>query len=716
MKKRALIYLALAGSLALTACGSKETATETGAESVENVENTEEAQDETEKTEEESGETINGRVESVSDSELVVAAMQGGGMQGGAGGPGSGAGGPGGGNGGAGGERPSGDEDAAEGDGQADSDRKKEKPDGEKDGQPDGTGRPGGGEAGRREGRPGEGGQGENPSEGGGQSVGRPGGQPGDGNQPDGESDGEQSDHGEADGSRPDGGDGQDGDHTSAMPEAETVTVKLTADTEVVDGEGTALAISDIEEGDFVTIELASDGETAVKVTVGAMTQGGFGGGQGGPGGGGPTGGGQMGGGPGGGGQSAPDSYDAVITFDEDAEASGETYSSTGTDENAIHVSAGTVSLSDFTLTRESADSSGGDSSSFYGIGAAILASGGTLDISGATIATDAKGAAGIFAYADGVIHVSDTTITTEQGTSGGIHVAGGGTLSAENLTVETNGGSSAAIRSDRGGGTMTVDGGTYVTNGTGSPAVYVTADITVQNATLTANQSEAICIEGLNSLKLINCDLSGNIPENEQNDCDWTVILYQSMSGDSEVGNSTFDMEGGTLTSKNGGLFYTTNTESTFYLKQVAITPSQGNDFFLKVTGNANGRGWGSTGANGADCVFTAEDQEMVGDVIWDSISTLDFTMSGSSRLTGAFIQDESNAGNGGSGYANLALETGTSWIVTGDSTLTALVNAGTIEDESGKTVSILGTDGTVYVDGDSAFTITVDSYQKNE
>ncbi|MCD8370940.1 MAG: hypothetical protein LUC94_11605 [Clostridiales bacterium] len=493
------------------------------------------------------------------------------------------------------------------------------------------------------------------------------------------------------------------------MPEAETLTVKLTADTEVVDGEGTVLAISDIEEGDFVTIELASDGETAVKVTVGAMTQGGFGGG-------GPMGGGQMGGGPGGGGQSAPDSYDAVITFDEDAEASGETYSSTGTDENAIHVSAGTVSLSDFTLTRESADSSGGDSSSFYGIGAAILASGGTLDISGATIATDAKGAAGIFAYADGVIHVSDTTITTEQGTSGGIHVAGGGTLSAENLTVETNGGSSAAIRSDRGGGTMTVDGGTYVTNGTGSPAVYVTADITVQNATLTANQSEAICIEGLNSLKLINCDLSGDIPENEQNDCDWTVILYQSMSGDSEVGNSTFDMEGGTLTSKNGGLFYTTNTESTFYLKQVAITPSQGNDFFLKVTGNANGRGWGSTGANGADCIFTAEDQEMVGDVIWDSISTLDFTMSGSSRLTGAFIQDESNAGNGGSGYANLALETGTSWIVTGDSTLTALVNAGTIEDESGKTVSILGTDGTVYVDGDSAFTITVDSYQKNE
>lgn len=32
------------------------------------------------------------------------------------------------------------------------------------------------------------------------------------------------------------------------------------------------------------------------------------------------------------------------------------------------------------------------------------------------------------------------------------------------------------------------------------------------------------------------------------QNDCTWNVILYQSMSGDSEIGNSTFSMTGGSL------------------------------------------------------------------------------------------------------------------------------------------------------------------------
>ena len=112
---------------------------------------------------------------------------------------------------------------------------------------------------------------------------------------------------------------------------------------------------------------------------------------------------------------------------------------------------------------------------------------------------------------------------------------------------------------------------------------------------------------------------------DDSQNDCTWNVILYQSMSGDSEVGNSTFEMNGGSLTAKNGGMFYTTNTESTITLSNVKITPSADNDFFLRCTGNKNQRGWGTTGSNGADCLFTGISQTMTGDVVWDSVSKLD-------------------------------------------------------------------------------------------
>ena len=140
-------------------------------------------------------------------------------------------------------------------------------------------------------------------------------------------------------------------------------------------------------------------------------------------------------------------------------------------------------------------DSTGGDTSSFYGVGSAILATGGNLSVMNAEIGTDASGAAGVFSYGDGVVTVSDSTIHTLQGTSGGIHVAGGGTLYASNLNVLTEGASSAAIRSDRGSGTMVVDGGSYTSTGSGSPAVYVTADITISNASLTATGSEALCL-----------------------------------------------------------------------------------------------------------------------------------------------------------------------------------------------------------------------------
>ena len=406
------------------------------------------------------------------------------------------------------------------------------------------------------------------------------------------------------------------------------------------------------------------------------------------------------------------DSYDTTVTYNEDTNVNGAIYNSTGTDENAIVITDGTVVLDNITVKRDSADSAGGDDSSFYGVGAAILAKGGTTTITNADIATDANGGAGVFAYGDGIVYISDSTIATTQDTSGGIHAAGGGTLYATNVTATTQGESSAAVRSDRGGGLMVVSGGSYTSNWTGSPAVYCTATIAIENAALRANASEAVCIEGLNSLYLYDCDLSGSMADLSQNDCTWNVILYQSMSGDSVVGNSTFQMTGGTLTAKNGGMFYTTNTESTFILRDVEIVYADDSEFFLRCTGNNNQRGWGQAGSNGADCTFTAIDQDMVGDVIWDSISQLDFYLTDGSTLNGAVVQDESFAGNGGSGYANLYIEAGSKWVITSDSVLTALYNAGTITDGSGNPVTVKGTDGTVYISGTSSYTITVSTY----
>lgn len=516
----------------------------------------------------------------------------------------------------------------------------------------------------------------------------------------------------EGDGQSSDSSDGASDSQDAAddNQESENTDSQDGEEPEKPDGNGQSaeaeeISLSDIQEGDIVSITLDEDGNAA-SIIVMSMEMGGQGqpGGdeQGAPGQGGPD------------GQSqGVDSYTAANEYTEDTTVSNETIESTGTDENAALISSGaSVTLDNDTITRTSEDSKGGDNSSFYGVGAAVLATDGTAYVKDGSVTTDAAGGAGLFAYGDGTVYASGTIVKTTQDTSGGVHVAGGGTLYGWDLDVETNGESSAAIRSDRGGGTMVIDGGNYVSNGVGSPAVYSTADIAVSNATLTANGSEAICIEGLNSIHLYDCDLTGNMSDLDQNDNTWTVILYQSMSGDSEVGNSTFQMDGGSLTSENGGVFYTTNTESTITLNNVDINYNDDNEFFLQCTGNTNQRGWGQSGVNGADCHFTGISQDMQGDVIWDSISDLDFYLTEGSSLTGAVVDDESYAGEGGEGYCNVYVSADSTWTVTGDSTVSSLENEGTIVDSNGKTVTIQGTDGTVYVQGDSEYTITTGSY----
>ena len=498
-------------------------------------------------------------------------------------------------------------------------------------------------------------------------------------------------------------GQGTPGGEAPEKPDGDNGEAPEKPDGEAPDGNGQApdstgqteeITLDDIKEGDVVAITLDDDGNAAT-ITVQSME---MGDGQGGP----------------GGQASGVDSYDAANEYSSDETVSDTSLESTGTDENAALVSNGAeVTFNNDAISRTSSDSQGGDNSSFYGVGAAVLATDGNAYVKDSTVSTDSKGGAGLFAYGDGTVYAADTNITTQQDTSGGIHAAGGGTLYAWDLNVETNGESSAAIRSDRGGGKMVVDGGTYTSNGVGSPAVYCTADIAVNNAELTANGSEAVCIEGLNSLRLYNSNLTGNMSDDDQNDTTWTVIFYQSMSGDSEVGNSTFQMDGGTITSQNGGLFYTTNTECTIALKDVDITYNDDSEFFLQCTGNNNQRGWGQSGVNGSDCSFTADSQDMKGNVIWDSISDLDFYMTNGSTLEGAFVNDETYAGNGGDGCCNVVIDKESTWTVTGDSTITSMSNAGTITDADGKTVSIVGTDGTTYVEGDSDYTITVGSYQ---
>lgn len=208
---------------------------------------------------------------------------------------------------------------------------------------------------------------------------------------------------------------------------------------------------------------------------------------------------------------------------------------------------------------------------------------------------------------------------------AGGIMTTGGGTTNASNLTINTSGTSSAAIRSDRGGGTVKVNGGTYTTTGNGSPSIYSTADITVNDATLVAKASEGIVIEGANTVTINNCDLTdSNTKLNGQSTTYKNIFLYQSMSGDASNGNATFTAKNSKITTNNGDTFYITNTTATINLTNNTIVNNDSTGNFLRAQKDS----WGNTGSNGGNVTLIMTQQNAGGNIVIDSISTLDMTM----------------------------------------------------------------------------------------
>ncbi len=392
-----------------------------------------------------------------------------------------------------------------------------------------------------------------------------------------------------------------------------------------------------------------------------------------------------------GGGSQVVETGTGAYTVKDGETLDGGTYDSTNADENAIRAEGDvTATLRDVTVQKTAGAASSNDASSFYGLNAAILAlDDADLTISGGAVTATAGGANGVFAYGHSIIRVTGTTIDVSGGNAGGIQVAGGGTIEATDLTVSAS--VKAAIRSDRGGGSLTADGGTYTTSGSsGAPVIYSTANIIASNATLTANDSEAVVIEGLNSATLIDCETTGNMSgtysKTDTANNIHNVMLYQSMSGDAAQGTSTFTMTGGTLTSKNGDMFYVTNTSSVIALSNADLTLADGT-YLLRVAGNTSERGWGTPGANGGTCEFDLGSQTATGDILVDSISNLTMSLVDSSAYTGAINSDGTEAAK-----LSVTLDSTSKWIMTADSYVTEF---------NGNMENVITNGHTLYVDG---------------
>ena len=368
-----------------------------------------------------------------------------------------------------------------------------------------------------------------------------------------------------------------------------------------------------------------------------------------------------------------PSTFKGTTIVTENKSIAHESMTNTTADQNAFIGKNKAVIDIENSVFDKTGDTTSDDNSNFRGQNAVVLGiEGSQINIKGSNITSNSKGSNAVFATGEGsVINVENTNIHTKSDSSRGLDATYKGTVNGKNLTITTEGAHSATLATHRGEGTITAEAAKLTTSGEGSPVIYSTGNIIVNNVNGIANNSEIGVVEGKNSITLTNSNVTGYK--------DNGFMLYQSFSGDAESGIARLKAENNTLTTHATGAFlYVNNTTAEVDLSNNAI--SMPNTSTL-VKAAADSR-WGKTGENGGHLTLRTSNQELSGNIMADSISTIALDMTNGSSLVGAVNTD--NAAK----EVTVKLSKDSNWILTGDSYVKSLNN----EDSTGSNIHLNG------------------------
>ena len=368
-----------------------------------------------------------------------------------------------------------------------------------------------------------------------------------------------------------------------------------------------------------------------------------------------------------------PSTFKGTTIVTENKSIAHESMTNTTADQNAFIGKNKAVIDIENSVFDKTGDTTSDDNSNFRGQNAVVLGiEGSQINIKGSNITSNSKGSNAVFATGEGsVINVENTNIHTKSDSSRGLDATYKGTVNGKNLTITTEGAHSATLATDRGEGTITAEAAKLTTSGEGSPVIYSTGNIIVNNVNGIANNSEIGVVEGKNSITLTNSNVTGYK--------DNGFMLYQSFSGDAENGIARLKAENNTLTTHATGAFlYVNNTTAEVDLSNNTI--SMPNTSTL-VKAAADSR-WGKTGENGGHLTLRTSNQELSGNIMADSISTIALDMTNGSSLVGAVNTD--NAAK----EVTVKLSKDSNWILTGDSYVKSLNN----EDTTGSNIHLNG------------------------
>lgn len=364
--------------------------------------------------------------------------------------------------------------------------------------------------------------------------------------------------------------------------------------------------------------------------------------------------------------EANPSTFTGTSVISESKTFEHQRFDNTTSDQNAfISKNKATITINSSVFDK-TGNTTNDDNSNFHGQNAVVLGiEGSQTSIKDSNITSNSIGSNAVFATGErSVINVENTNIHTKGDSSRGLDATYKGTVNGKNLTITTEGAHSATLATDRGEGTITAEAAKLTTSGTGSPVIYSTGNITANNVNGVAYKSEIGVVEGKNSITLTNSNVTGYK--------DNGFMLYQSFSGDAESGIARLKAENNTLTTHGTGAFiYVNNTTAEADLTgNTILMPNT--TTLVKATADSR---WGKDGENGGHLTLRASNQELSGNIVADSISTVALDMTNGSSLVGAVNTDNTAK------EITMKLSKDSTWTLTGDSYVKSLTNEDTTD-----------------------------------
>ena len=319
----------------------------------------------------------------------------------------------------------------------------------------------------------------------------------------------------------------------------------------------------------------------------------------------------------------------ANFEYTKDEKMENKKFNSFDSDVNSIIVKNGSTLDLNGSIINKQGDTKNIIVSRIYGINSGILVlKDSTLNIKNSTINTNSDGSIGIVSVlSKSKVNVDMLTIDTSGEDSAGLLASLGGSIEGDSIKIKTSSKNSPAISSLQ-SGEIKLTSAVFETNASSSPIIRTNGKVSIYNSVGDANDSGFAYIDGNGNILIDGCELKATGNKSNDSSLDGGFVISKDFlptnyknSVKLDINNSNLEIKKQSKIYNKVPMFVVNNNNTIINISETKLV--YGSNILLDVT-NSNKKKNIITKLN-------ASNQKLVGNIIVDSNSVLEFSLKNS-------------------------------------------------------------------------------------